>query len=47
MRKKTNFPLLLIIATLSISLFADERASSDKCYLYVNGYINDKNQVKE
>lgn len=47
MPKKTNFPLLLIIATLSIPLFADERASSDKCYLYVNGYINDKNQVKE
>jgi len=41
---KTIFSLILI---LSIPLFADERASSDKCYLYVNGYINDKNQVKE
>ena len=47
MPKKTNLPLLLLIATLYIPVFAAERASSDKCYLYVNGYINDKNQVKE
>ena len=39
--------ILSLILILSIPLFADERASSDKCYLYVNGYINDKNQVKE
>ncbi|MDA9154205.1 hypothetical protein N9O48_01870 [Gammaproteobacteria bacterium] len=51
MKKLANiiikFSLPAIILILSPALVADERASSDKCYLYVNGYINDKNQVKE
>ena len=45
MKIKIIFPLMILM--FSIPLLADERASSDKCYLYVNGYINDKNQVKE
>ena len=51
MKKLANiiikFSLPAIILILSPALVADERASSDKCYLFLIEYINDKNQVKE
>ena len=51
MKKLANiiikFSLPAIILILSPALVADERASSDKCYLFLIEYINDKNEVKE
>lgn len=44
MKLKKNLYLITLI--LSIPLIGDERASSDKCYLFTD-YVNDKTQIKE